>query len=207
MTEAQITNGIIKYGETRKIADFENKRADVEISFTIADAKDAEQVIENIQQMVRRKCVEMLGLAPILPAANLKPEHLVSDLMQAPPLPTTGPAPARKPRAPKMPEVSAPVTADPAAMDEPTVYKEGDVVQTSDGDKAVAMLPVGPATITDADLMDATTKCQQAVKNSPAIRKLLNQLGVVTPPGRLIDLPQVKRQEYLDGLKTIKPLA
>ena len=61
--------------------------------------------------------------------------------------------------------------------------------------------------ITDKELNDATQKCQSAAKNAPAIRKILGDLGIKTPPGRIIDLPQDKRQKYLDLLLTVKPLA
>ncbi len=61
--------------------------------------------------------------------------------------------------------------------------------------------------ITDKELNDATQSCQARVKNAPAIRKILAELGVKQPGGRLIDLPQDKRQTYIDKLKEVKPLA
>lgn len=193
---AQITSGTVKYGETRKMADFENKRADVELSFNIPDGQDIEKAIEEVTHAAKEKCFNMFGChyapvllpvgsdptpgainPPSLPKVHNKrapkmpaPEHLVSEAMKSPPF-------------------------DPAALEEPvanpTPISAGSVEKV----------------ITDAELMDQTTKHQQMVKNAIAINKLINELGVKKPPGRLIDLPQEKRQEYLDRLKLIQPLA
>lgn len=110
--------------------------------------------------------------------------------------------------------ITAPVAMgiDPGRLTSPASAPAMPVVVTSPGfsrsEPAPKIeAPVTGTVITDAELMDATTKHQQHVKNAIAIKKLIRELGVTTPPGRLIDLAQDKRQEYLDRLKDIKPLA
>lgn len=203
--QAQITGGSIKYGETRKMADYENKRADVELAFNVPEGQEHEDVINHVKGLAYRHCAEMLGQS----LNNMCATEIVERAREAQEKLNAGPPKVHSKRAPKMPvpehlesaaivaaksEVSKPI--DPVALEEPEpikpVVKEALATENS---------------ITDADLMDATSKHQQHVKNAPAIRKLLNELGVKTPPGRLIDLPQEKRQDYLIRLSQIQPLA
>lgn len=149
----------------------------------------------------------LLHKMPELP--SLKPEHLVSEAMKKPPEPADHPAPPAeaptpKPkRAPKMPEPlnkSVDVVSDPAAITEPP--PEIVVAKVPDFEPSP-----GVTIITDAELMDAVSKAQERVKNAVAIRLLINNCGVKSPPDRLILMPQDQRQKFLDGLKEIKPLA
>lgn len=210
--EVQITNGSVKYGETRKIADFENKRADVELSFNVAEGQDYHGALETVIRLTKTKCFEMLSGKPApehLISAALQ-SQLISAAMQSPP-PSQNitateveervkahskAAHSRRAPVPKMPEPlkSMDVVSDPAAIAEPA---------PSVADLGALAEPA----ITDAMLMDATSKQQERVKNAVAVRKLINECGVKTPPGRLIEMPQDQRQKYLDGLKEIKPLA
>lgn len=202
-----ITGGTIKYGETRKMAEFENKRADVELAFNVAEGEDAAKAIEVVKDLARNHCHTMLagvsnapkyGNAPALAVAvAFNDEPQASIVNEANPLTTTK-SRGRKP-APKMPAQEEKITTVEAeiVIPEPPAAPKAEVVIAE---------PVKDG-ITDAELMDATTKCQQKVMNAPAIRKLLNECGVKAPPGRIIDLPQDKRQTFLNGLNSIKPLA
>lgn len=223
MTDTTITNGTIKYGETRKIADFENKRADVELSFSIAEGAQPEGAIESVMHLALTKAHELLtGLH------KPKPEHVVSNALKFKPgdvvQNTDGSKsvcvqPEEQPkatkvnskRAPKMPtpDVEEMTLALKELRDDPAAILEESTPDIGNSLGGVAS-GVGTAltdVITDEQLKDATSTCQEKVKNPIAIRKLLGELGVKTPPGRLFDLAQDKRQAYLDGLLTIKPLA
>ena len=94
-------------------------------------------------------------------------------------------------------EPEAPATAAKAEVQAPEDDGLGDLMGGAEPAKE----------ITDKELTDSTQQCQAKNKNAPAIRKALNDCGVKHPPGRIIDLPQEKRQSYLDKLKEIKPLA
>lgn len=215
MTDTTITNGTIKYGETRKIADFENKRADVELSFSIAEGAQPEGAIESVMYLALTKAHELLtGLhKPNANAFLLQSDYVKPDPVAVPKTMTAAevlkefPQPEEQPkaakvhskRAPKMPaaETEQHLRDDPAAILEEVDSLK--VIETPE----VNSLKV----ITDEQLKDATSSCQEKVKNPIAIRKLLGELGVKTPPGRLFDLAQDKREAYLAGLLTIKPLA
>ena len=207
MSDVQITNGSVKYGETRKTGDFENKRADVELSFNIDETRDVNAQINAAIVATKQKCFEMLaGTIQVVATgtavpSKLKPENLVSEALKKPPkMPT--PAQASKTETQTADLNKQVTTSDVKVGGDLTEVKEPMAEQP----KATNPQP-DSVEITDATLMDATTKCQQQVKNAPAIRKLLNDLGVKVPPGRLIDLPQTKRAEYLTELSKIKPLA
>lgn len=200
----QVTNGTVKYGETRKIADFENKRADVELIFTIAEQEEYSAAIDAVKSVAIQKCRDMLGQPTTLkmPEVVLVGQELTGAQVLERMNEVLEPKPAKTKKPPKMPVAeNAPViAADPAEIIEP-------VVETLVQDSLDDILPPLTEEITDATLMDATTKQQQQVKNPVAVRKLITECGVKCPPGRLIDIPQDQRQKYLDGLKLIKPLA
>jgi hypothetical protein len=133
---------------------------------------------------------------------------------------------AAEPKAPKPPkgeaktEPAAKAAADPSGMedlDHPTPkFIEKEVAAANakaaevvdENDISALMGGAEPAKeITDKELQDAAQKCMDRCKNAPGIHKVLRDLGIKSPPGRIIDLPQDKRQTYLDELLKIKPLA
>lgn len=198
-----ITGGTIKYGETRKMADFENKRADVELSFNLPDevmgATEVSERIREVSGMAKNQCLSMfrdVGMSPAL-AAPFKNEA------------TLEPTKPHSRRAPKMPVQEVPPaenTASNLRNDAAAILEEAVTQVIPDLD-----LAPGVTLITDAEIMDAVSKRQQEVRNPVSVRKLLADVltsaGVKCPPGRVVDIPQDKRQEFLDGLKLIKPLA
>ncbi len=199
MTNVQVTNGTIKYGRTIKTGDFENKRGDVELSFNVPEGEDPHAAIEHVKGMTHSHCHSLLNHKEAVTEA-----------------PVAKKAPGRPPAMPKAsiakaaPDASAVVEDDPLAdrADLPAVLKSvvNPPVEENLDDLMGGVESVSRE-ITDKEITDATQKCQVRAKNGPAIRKLLNELGVKTPPGRLFDLLQEKRQEYLDKLEAIQPLA
>lgn len=204
-----ITNGTVKYGETVKTGDYENKRVDVELSFTLAEDEDADLAIAVVGSSARHQAGLMLTGCKTAPKANAA-QAIVEEVVKT----------TKAPKAPK-----APVKAtDASAVDEPMetpAFLKGKMLDPATGKPAAEvadpaaveddglgdLLGTGAKEITDKELTDATQKCQSANKNSPAIRLALKTVGVVSPPGRIIDIPQDKRQEYLNELLKIKPLA
>lgn len=217
MTNVQITNGVVKYGRTMKTGDYENKRADVELSFTVPEGEDGEAAIAKVGSMAAAHCVAILGAAPDSALATNAPE-----------VPAKGKAAAAPAKAAEKPaeKASEKTAADASEIVDDTpvpAFIKGQMLDAATGKpsekpKAAAeaveeniddLLGGGEAAkeITDKELTDATQKCQVANKNAPAIRKALKDVGVTSPPGRIIDIAQDKRQTYLDKLKEIKPLA
>ena len=220
MSEVQVTNGTIKYGETRKIADYENKTGHVELSFNIAEGQDPHEAIETVHMMAKEHLHAMLhgtkrsdvspakeptaAKAPAAKAVKATAKPAANPVAEQPAAkPTVDPAAVSD----NMPPVPAALRREkPAAatVEEPTAV-------SAEEEDIDALLGLGDAPaakeITDKELTDATQKCQSANKNAPAIHKAIRECGVKSPPGRIIDIPQDKRQTYLDLLKEIKPLA
>lgn len=186
-----ITGGTISYGETRKIAEYESKTAEVELAFNVPDGEDYHSNLEDTIAMAKTRCAEMLGQK----AKQADVEVPSIETVKAPTKP-------HNKRAPKMPLLEAPLVADASVMDDVSL----DVHFTAHKQTDEVIAPT-ETIISDFELMDATTKQQQHSKNPNAIRKLITACGVICPPGRLIDIAQDRRKEYLDGLKEIKPLA
>ncbi len=206
---AKITNGTIAVGRTIKTGDYENKRFDVTLSFTVPD--DAEGDGEDFIGAVGRAAMRQMN--------NLI-EAKVSE-----PRAATAKAAAES-KAPKPPkgeakaEPAAKAATDPSGMedlDPPTPkFIEKEVAAANakaaevadENDISSLMGGAEPAKeITDKELQDAAQKCMDRCKNAPGIHKVLRELGIKSPPGRIIDLPQDKRHTYLDELLKIKPLA
>lgn len=193
----QITNGTIKVGQTIKTGDFESKRADVELSFNVAEGEDHDAAIAFVGKTAHSHLYAILGVTPPLATAARDEK------------------PAAVKKAPKMPTVAK--TEDANVVDEPapaTVRGNAKLKEAAPDPSVIEdniddLMGGAPAAkeITDKEMMDATQKCQQEVKNAPAIRKLLGEMGVKVPPGRVIDVEQAKRATYIEKLKEIKPLA
>lgn len=198
MSNIQITNGVIKYGRTIKTGDFESKRGDVELSFNIPEGEDHDTAVAHVQEKAQGHLFSLLGhpgdtTDRARPPKALKEEKPVAK------------APKKLPAAVVDASVMEDPEVPPLLRGKVAAQKPAEVVEENIDD----LLQEGEevAQVTDQELNDATQKCQSRAKNAPAIRKLLGELGVRVPPGRIIDLAQEKRREYLNRLEEIKPLA
>jgi hypothetical protein len=206
MSNVQITNGTIKYGRTIKTGDFEGKRGDVELSFNIPEGEDAHEAVERVHETVKHHLHLILGHDEDTPdrARPPKPAKETRTTKKLPAAAKEETKSAETVDEPKDPAFLAKELAEKKAAE----AKAGEIVDNDPLGLGDLMGEGEPAKeITDKELTDATQKCQSRAKNAPAIRKALNELGIKTPPGRIIDLPQEKRQEYLNKLDAIKPLA
>lgn len=196
MTNIQITNGVVKYERNIKTADFEGKKASVELSFNVPDGEEAGEHIAYVTILAENHVHAALGLDKT--KSQVTPTAAAPAKTEA--APATKPAPAAKGKA-----KVAKKAVDPASVEEEE--PEDDSSNSGDGLDDLFGLNEALAEITDKALNDAVQKQQDAVKNAPAIRKLLNEFGIKTPPGRLIDLEQSKRADFIAKLQLIKPLA
>lgn len=199
MTNVQILNGVIKYGRTIKTGDFESKRGDVELSFNILEGEGIDGAVHHVLNKATHHLHSLLGHPQ--DARNLVAAPVAKE--------ESAPKAARgRPAAKPMPVVDASAMVEEEVV--PAFLAKKDAAEVVD-DEFEAMLgtPVPETTreITDKELMDAVTEVQSRVKNSPGLRKVLNECGVKAPPGRIIDIPQDMRQKYLDEIKKVPPLA
>lgn len=206
MTQVQITNGVLKYGRTIKTGDFESKRGDVELSFNVPEGDDVDVALVQVQNVARSHLFTLLGC----PEDNVGAKAAPKDDK-----PKTA-AKVEKPKeAAKMPPAAKATDAAEVSDEIPPVIAKQVAAENKKAAEADPMDELSDLLggaeeakeITDKMLTDATQKCQSEVKNAPAIRKILTELGIKMPPGRIIDLPQDKRQTYLGKLKEVKPLA
>ena len=88
----KITGGEIKYGRTVKTGDFENKRVDVALTFTVEDGEDHTAIVQAAAKEAHDKAHAMLGLKvpvdakPTLatePKPELKPDKAVAGRTKA----------------------------------------------------------------------------------------------------------------------------
>ena len=57
-----ITNGEVTYGRTAKTGDYENKRVDVKLSFTVEDGQDYSELLTLAGREAHDKAHAMLGI-------------------------------------------------------------------------------------------------------------------------------------------------
>ena len=211
-----ITNGTFKYEQKIKTGDYEHKLSMAELAFTLPDGEDIRHKLDYVRGVAQHHVHATLNAPPVT-VSNIS----VEPKAPANKAPAKGAAKAAEKAAEKT-VVDASVIEDdkPAFLKDkhlnPTTGKLVSEEVAAENAKAAAevvddglgdILGEAPKEITDKELTDATQRCQAANKNSPAIRKALKDVGVVSPPGRLIDIAQDKRQKYLDILKEVKPLA
>jgi len=205
----QITNGTIKYGRTVKTGDFENKRGDVELSFSVPDGQDAEKTMEGVKALAHKHLHSLLGIGKATAAPTemtpvpAKPE-VATNVAPSSETVVIGRSQGKPPKMPKVhltPGKEQPQEADPASIEDVPQAPAKAAKPSQDE------LPgSGSPEVTDADLTSACSRAQQATGNGPGIREWIAKCGV-KPPARLIDMPQTSRRAFLDGLKDVKKLA
>lgn len=80
MNETKITGGKISYGLTRSRKQYESDRADVEVSFTVAEGDGETAILDKACASAMRRVHEMLGLP--LPALLAKVPETIQSVQQ-----------------------------------------------------------------------------------------------------------------------------
>lgn len=205
MNGLTVTNGSVTYGRVVKTGDFENKKCDITFGFSLEGA-NPEAATDEIGNLARRKCHELLELQKPLHAASASPVA-PSNAKVAMAAAITGekaaePKPARAKKPPKVEAVDelddepTPKSAADKAMDQPHAGHDADDLPEDDFSAA-------PAEITDAELQDKVQKRNGVIKNSLGIRQLIGKY--VTHPKGLKDVPQELRARFLTELEALQP--
>lgn len=208
---ATITGGKVSYGRTIKTGDFESKRVDVELAFSVGDGEDYGHAFDLVSRQVARRCEEMAKGKEFSPA---EPIHELAAASVALPAPAAHVAP----------EAAAKAVEDvPAAKKGPgrpkgtTVKKPKDEPEIADEKKAKEYAattlkaidkaegkvePNEEVTITDKALMEVVTRKAKDV-GPDRVKELRNKYtGSVTM--QIVALPQAKRRAFLDELETLE---
>lgn len=210
----QITNGKVTYGRTLKTGDYENKRVDVELSFSVGEGESYESILAQAAIAAHRKAHEMLGLSVLkgeVPAGAGTKEAAASALnakdAKQPPIEAKRP-PGRPPKATPPPAVDHPVLADPTVLEDPKPAgtKVDDLPKTVDP-LALDELAIddfsAPAVeeITDEQLHSRLTIKNSTLKNPIMIRQLV--LKYAGPGKSSVQIPQEKRVAFLAEVEAL----
>lgn len=204
---AQITGGSVVFSRTVKPADYEGKKAEVTITFVMAENEtraQAQAMLDGAAAMAQTKALELVGLKPAKPAAEpAEPENPALKNVVDADRPGAKRGPGRPPKAQQAP--AAEPQEDPLAAAEVEGANEA-AEAAQHADDADADLLTGASTapqpITDKEILDAVTKKMAEINNGPAI-KAVREKFVQTPKG-VRDIPQEKRKEFLEELAKLK---
>lgn len=189
-----ITGGKITYGRTIKTGDFESARADTELSFVVPEGDDAQAWADRVSGMVVAKTEELLSKKRSGDAA--KAAYAAKAGTANPPVET----PAANKRTPRQPPKATPAATEPPKADQADASsstRPGQQAQDDLGDLMGEPAPEKPKEVSDQELVAAVTRINGRIKNAPAIRALIVEY-VGSPPKGLKDMPQAKRQEFLE---------
>lgn len=204
----QVTNGKVLYNRTVRPADFESKAFGVELSFTAPDGgsvtiDQVEAISDQAQALVHRKLGIRTAQAAVasLPAA---PEAGVATSL-TPAAPASTHSSAEKPKTKKQLEAEAKAAAAPKGKD-PDVIEVDPPTKKADDELVLDAEPAAKL-ISDADLTSAASRRNQELGEGGGA-KVRDLMAEFKPAGHktqfmLKDVPQERRQEFLDRLKAL----
>lgn len=209
---SQITNGSATFSRTVKTGEFENKKAEARLDFTVGDGEDYVEVFDRAAKGARLQVHAMLGIADKVkeekPAAPATPTATndKTKLAEA----VTGGKPGEvvtegKPAAEKKQRGAKPPKPADAGVD---VVTEQPKAADTDEDIFGPTTPATPArTIADQELSEVCREKNKEINDTVAIRGVMAQFGGGPPPLQLRNIPQEKRQAFIDAVKALKPAA
>lgn len=227
----QITGGKVIFARSVQPAQYETKKAEVEITFVLAEGENLGATLDTAASLAQNKALEMVGLqkseatqarltslAASDAAAAMLPRTPATKEAAAAAMNAKEPAPPKPAKPPKVPKAEA--KPDPAALDDDTAHaakiaentvKNGEaraISDTPDDRKEPEDLTdmLGGAEpmkeITDEDLTGAIMQHNAKIKNPTAIRQLIIKF-VGKTPCQARDLPKERRAEFLEDLKKL----
>jgi len=200
---AMITGGSVTFGRTVQPAQYESKKAEVTITFTVTDEdkpEDAVAMLNGASEMARTKALELIGLKSVASQAEGQRANAtlatVADTADKT-VPKTRTKKTEEPAKTSDADVLLPATEKPQIS---TGEERKDPAQSDpDGDLLGAATP---QPVTDKELMDAVTKKNAEIANPKAIKEIREKF-VATPKG-IRDIPVDKRAEFLVELAKLK---
>lgn len=223
----QIMGGKVTYARTVQPAQYESKKAEVEISFTLSDGEEMGDSLDRAGNWAMQKCHEMVGITKPAPMAATaekiaeKVEAIAEGVKAAAEAPkdTKGKGKtqaekdaAKAEAAAKMngKKATAPLPDPDALPDEPTqaISSGEERVSPDDNDTSFLDEPSTPAReIKDTELYEAAGKKNKELMPkhagaSPAMIKALVQKFVPLPK-QLKDIPQEQRTKFLEQLAAL----
>jgi hypothetical protein len=210
---AQITGGKVSYGRTVKTGDYENKKVEVELTFSVDPGENYAELFDLASRQVVRRCEEMVKGKEWAAAEAVTAKATESATWTAPTdvKPTTveavGAGEAKPKRGPGRPKKEA------VAKDEPEVA-EAKVEKRAKKDAELAdaeidhpgFTPIPPKAdaepITDKKLMEAVQ--QKAKTVGPDKVKALRNKFTGSQVNPIVTLAQDQRAAFLEALKVLE---
>jgi len=200
----QITSGRVVYGRTVQPAQYESKKAEVELTFAVEEGADGAVVdafMRDTAKKAQTLCLEMVGLKPAVTPS-------VVPLVVAPPAAATKEASAasmnaketaKKPGRPK--KEAPPVEPDPLDLSEAQISTGNERVDPEQADPDGLTLDAGTEQPpTDTELQEAVQKKNAAIKNPAAIKALRSKY---TDGISINNIPPEKRRDFLKELAAL----
>lgn len=207
-----VTGGIVRYERSVKVADYENKKLGVELSFNVDDGADEAAVLDQVGNQAVEFVHNKLGIPAGTPARRT-PAARATGSAGGPITETASgdaqkqaSAAGRKPAA--KPPAKTPAPADDVVdMGETTT---GQAISTggertdpaADDLSFLDDTPAAVETITDQQVVDKIGVVNAKIKNPIAIKKLLSEF-VGAPPKSYRDLTQAQRPEFIKKLEAL----
>ncbi len=188
----RITDCRVTYSETRKITEYEPRRAEVVFGVAFDDGDDYDKVFAQIRERAKHEVQVMLGLTKAEAPKHEKPAKATPAEESEVDEPAEPPAPKKRgpKKVAKAPEPELPIEE---SADEPAEEAEDDPLADLEEEPVVA--------ISDADLTKAIAKAKERLGEDGGvqIRKLILKFAPKIP-----QIPADKREMFLEGLKALK---
>jgi hypothetical protein len=212
----QITGGKVTYGRTLKTGDYENKRVDVELAFTVEEGEDYEAMLQAASEAAVAKAHAMLGLGTVAKSPAAAPKAAPQAETSAPVQPTAEGEKKRPGRPPKaalvpggtstlLPQVGSQIDLEeviPSEKPKADVTKKAAAVELDDLGEPVKE-------ITDELIGKAAMDTNKRIQDPAGIRKVIQAfLPTYDPeqgPPKAAMIPKERRQAFMDKLATLQP--
>jgi hypothetical protein len=202
----QITAGKVIFARSVQPAQYETKKAEVELSFSLAEGEELGAWLDDVAAKAQAKALEMVGLKPAQeakPAATKKAEVKppTDDEKQK-----AKEAFAAKQRVGE--DIAAAKTLAEKSNTAKTAIDGLDIASLQPGSPAPSLDPDAdlladvPKEVTDQDLVAAVTRKNQELKDPKKIHAL-RETFVKLPKG-LRDIPAADRPRFLAELEALK---
>lgn len=219
----QITGGRVIFARSVQPAQYETKKAEVEITFTLAEGEELGTTLDRAAEVAQAKALEMVGLQkpktiqfgsaepadmPGQNAQTLKSPRTKADLEREQTEALSAKAGAEKKPISKTPKTPPAARPDPAAVEEEakpqisTGAERVDPAAVGDPDDGLGDLLGDQPVVSDADLTSAIGQHNAKIKNPIAIKALVTKHGGGNPP-QVRAIPQANRNTFLEELKKL----
>ena len=176
-----ITGGRVVYGRTVQPAQYESKKAEVELAFGVEDGTPEAQVVEFINATADRAAAHAHRLLGINTGKTVQAETKAET------------KPAKAPKA----EPKAEKPKDDLDLDTTAKPNISTGEERKDPTQIELEEAAKPTKITDKDLLEAVTRASDGGKNFAAISEVRKNAKYAPPPKRLSDMADEHRAAFI----------